>query len=347
MLTAYDAPGARMVDQAGADLILVGDSVAMVVLGYDDTLQVTVDDIAHHTAAVARTRPDALVVADMPWMSYHVSVGETVQNAATLIRAGAQAVKLEGGRRRLPMIEALVGAEIPVMGHIGLTPQSMHAMGGFKVQGRDARAALDLVDDAKVLAHARMFRDGVGGCARPGGRPGHGDRRRADHRHRCRPRLRRAGAGLPRCPGARAPGVPKFVRRYADLHTEGVAALRHFAADVRSGAFPTVDESYRMADAEAATLGVVRGGLNPAEWRFRRLSRPRPGTSTSWVSHPSATMVVMKDTTINHASARSAGSLGTLLREHDNPFPLPRTRGPGTASVPPGPEEVSACHARL
>ena len=256
MLTAYDAPGARMVDQAGADLILVGDSVAIVVLGYDDTLQVTVDDIAHHTAAVARTRPDALVVADMPWMSYHVSVGETVQNAATLIRAGAQAVKLEGGRRRLPMIEALVGAEIPVMGHIGLTPQSMHAMGGFKVQGRDARAALDLVDDAKALAHAGCFAMVLEGvpdlvAARVTGTvdvPTIG-----------------IGAG-PDCDGQvlvfhdvlglEHRVVPKFVRRYADLHTEGVAALRHFAADVRSGAFPTVDESYRMADAEAAALGL-------------------------------------------------------------------------------------------
>ena len=107
---------ARMVDRAGADMILVGDSVAMVVLGYDDTLQVTVEDIAHHTAAVARTHPSALVIADMPWMSYHVSTADTVNNAAMLIRAGAQAVKLEGGRRRIPMIEALVAAEIPVMG---------------------------------------------------------------------------------------------------------------------------------------------------------------------------------------------------------------------------------------
>src|SRR5918993_2441058 len=108
MLTAYDAPSARMVDEAGADLILVGDSLAMVVLGYDDTLQVTVDDMAHHTAAVARTRPSALVVADLPWMSYHVSVEDTVRNAARLIRAGATAVKLEGGAKRVPMVRALV-----------------------------------------------------------------------------------------------------------------------------------------------------------------------------------------------------------------------------------------------
>ena len=131
MVTAYDAPAARIADAAGVDMILVGDSLAMLVLGYDDTLQVTTDDIAHHTAAVARAEPKPLIVADLPWMSYHVSVEDTVRNGASLIRAGAQAVKLEGGRKRLPMIEALVDAEIPVMGHLGLTPQSVHAMGGF------------------------------------------------------------------------------------------------------------------------------------------------------------------------------------------------------------------------
>ena len=256
MLTAYDAPGARMVDQAGVDLILVGDSVAMVVLGYDDTLQVTVADIAHHTAAVARTRPEALIVADMPWMSYHVSVEETVRNAAVLIRAGAQAVKLEGGRRRLPMIEALVAAEVPVMGHIGLTPQSMHAMGGFKVQGRDAQAALGLVDDAKELAHAGCFAIVLEGVP---------DRVAARVTRTVDVPTIGIGAG-PDCDGQvlvfhdvlglEHRVVPKFVRRYVDLHTEGVVALRHFADDVRSGAFPTVDESYRMADAEAEALGL-------------------------------------------------------------------------------------------
>ena len=256
MLTAYDAPGARMVDQAGVDLILVGDTVAMVVLGYDDTLQVTVADIAYHTAAVARTRPEALIVADMPWMSYHVSVEETVRNAAVLIRAGAQAVKLEGGRRRLPMIEALVAAEVPVMGHIGLTPQSMHAMGGFKVQGRDAQAALGLVDDAKELAHAGCFAIVLEGVP---------DRVAARVTRTVDVPTIGIGAG-PDCDGQvlvfhdvlglEHRVVPKFVRRYADLHTEGVVALRHFADDVRSGAFPTVDESYRMADAEAEALGL-------------------------------------------------------------------------------------------
>ena len=157
MLTAYDAPSARMADEAGADLILVGDSVAMVVLGHDDTMSVTVGEMAHHTAAVARTRPRAMVVSDMPWMSYHVSVADTVTNAAALVRAGAGAVKLEGGAERVPMIEAIVSAQVPVMGHLGLTPQSMLAQGGYRVQGRTSGAALGLVADAKALAHAGCF----------------------------------------------------------------------------------------------------------------------------------------------------------------------------------------------
>src|SRR5579863_8536976 len=134
MVTAYDAPSGRIADEAGVDMILVGDSVAMVVLGYEDTLQVTTADMAHHTAAVARTRPRALVVADMPWLSYHVGEADAVHNAGTLVRAGAQAVKLEGGRKRLPVVAGVVDAGNPVMGHLGLTPQSLHAMGGFKVQ---------------------------------------------------------------------------------------------------------------------------------------------------------------------------------------------------------------------
>src|SRR5436305_7148841 len=157
MITAYDAPTARTVDGAGADMILVGDSLAMVVLGYDDTLQVTTDDMAHHVGAVAHTKPHALVVADLPWLSYHVSTQETVHNAARLIRAGAGAVKLEGGRKRLNAIDAILDAEIPVMGHIGLTPQSIHALGGFKVQGKQLEAAQRIVDDAIALAEAGCF----------------------------------------------------------------------------------------------------------------------------------------------------------------------------------------------
>ena len=256
MLTAYDAPGARMVDSAGADMILVGDSVAMVVLGYDDTLQVTVEDIAHHTAAVARTHPSALVIADMPWMSYHVSTADTVNNAAMLIRAGAQAVKLEGGRRRIPMIEALVAAEIPVMGHIGLTPQSMHAMGGYRVQGRNTEAALDLVDAAKALAHAGCFSIVLEGVPAPVA---------AMVTDAVDVSTIGIGAG-PDCDGQvlvlhdvlglEQRILPKFVRRYADLFDVGVAALTEFAADVRSGEFPDVAESYRLDDGVADALGL-------------------------------------------------------------------------------------------
>src|SRR5580765_3195033 len=157
MVTAYDAPGARIASEAGADIILVGDSLAMVVLGYDDTLQVTTADMAHHVGAVARTRPHALVVGDLPWLSYHVTPAETVCNAATLIRAGAGAVKLEGGRKRLDAIRSILDAEIPVMGHLGLTPQSVHALGGFRVQGKDLEAARAIVDDAVALADAGCF----------------------------------------------------------------------------------------------------------------------------------------------------------------------------------------------
>ena len=256
MVTAYDAPGARMADAAGVDLILVGDSLAMVVLGYEDTLQVTVDDIAHHTAAVARARPHPLVVGDLPWMSYHVSPADTVRNAATLVRAGAQAVKLEGGRKRLPMVEAILDAEIPVMGHLGLTPQSMHTMGGFKVQGREQQAALELVADAKALAHAGCFAIVLEGV------PDQVARLITDAVD-----VPTIGIGAgPHCDGQvlvfhdllgiEERLVPKFVRRYASLRDEGVAALEAFAADVRSGRFPNDSESYHLTGEVAEALSL-------------------------------------------------------------------------------------------
>ncbi|CAN5701694.1 3-methyl-2-oxobutanoate hydroxymethyltransferase [soil metagenome] len=244
MVTAYDAPGARLVDDAGVDIILVGDSLAMVVLGYADTLQVTVEDVARHTAAVSRSSPRAFVVADMPWLSYHLSPADTVRNAGALVRAGAAAVKLEGGRRRVSMVEALVAAEIPVMGHVGLTPQSVPVMGGFKVQGRKADAADTLVEDALALVDAGVFAIVVEGV--PAGLGA---------------RLTEAvpvptigiGAG-PHCDGQvlvfhdllgldERP-APRFVRRYASLKDEGTRAVAAFAADVRSGAFPSTEESY-------------------------------------------------------------------------------------------------------
>ena len=265
MVTAYDAPSARMADEAGVDLILVGDSLAMVVLGYDDTLQVTVDDLAHHTGAVARglatSAPEReakkpLIVADLPWLSYHTTAVDTVHNAAALIRAGAQAVKLEGGRKRLPMIEAIIDAEIPVMGHIGLTPQSVHAMGGFKVQGREHGAALALVSDAKALAAAGCFAIVLEGV------PDEVARMVTDAVD-----VPTIGIGAgPGCDGQvlvyhDVLGIedritPKFVRRYADVKAVSVDALAAYAADVRSGAFPGPGESYHLSAEVAETLGL-------------------------------------------------------------------------------------------
>ncbi|MBX3314647.1 MAG: 3-methyl-2-oxobutanoate hydroxymethyltransferase [Actinobacteria bacterium] len=256
MVTAYDAPGARIASEAGVDLILVGDSLAMVVLGYDDTLQVTVDDMAHHTAAVARAKPHPLVVADLPWLAYHVSVEDTVRNAAKLVRAGAEAVKLEGGRKRLPMVEALVDAEIPVMGHLGLTPQSVHAMGGFKVQAKTSDAARILIDDAKALQHAGCFSLVLEGV------PSEVAAMVTD------------AVDVPTIGIGAGPDVdgqvlvyhdvlgiedrmaPKFVRRYAELKQQSVDAIAAYAADVRGRAFPGPAESYHLASDVAETLGL-------------------------------------------------------------------------------------------
>jgi 3-methyl-2-oxobutanoate hydroxymethyltransferase len=264
MVTAYDAPGARIADDAGVDVVLVGDSVAMVVLGYDDTLQVTVADMAHHTAAVARAEPAPLIVSDLPWLSYHVSAEETVRNAATLVRAGAQAVKLEGGRKRVPMIDAIVSAEIPVMGHIGLTPQSVHAMGGFKVQGRQHDAALALVDDAKALEAAGCFAIVLEGVPDEVAR------------------LVTESVGVPTIgigAGRHCDGqvlvfhdvlgiedriIPKFVRRYASLKADAVAAMKTFADDVRTGRFPGDDETYHLSDEVAESLGLYGASARTA-----------------------------------------------------------------------------------
>lgn len=256
MVTAYDAPGARMADEAGVDIILVGDSVAMVVLGYDDTLRVTVADMAHHVAAVARARPRPLVVADLPWLSYHVSVEDTVRNAGTLVRAGAVAVKLEGGRKRVAMVEALLDAEIPVMGHLGLTPQSVHAMGGYRVQARDAGAALALVEDARMLEAAGCFSIVLEGVP---------DQVAAMATDALSVPTIGIGAG-PACDGQVLVAhdllgledriTPKFVRRYANLKADGVAAMAAFAADVRARRFPAEAESYHLADSVTEALGL-------------------------------------------------------------------------------------------
>ncbi|HEX7735864.1 MAG TPA: 3-methyl-2-oxobutanoate hydroxymethyltransferase [Ktedonobacteraceae bacterium] len=260
MVTAYDMPMAAIVDRAGADIILVGDSLADNVLGFPDTLAATVDIMVHHAAAVSRARPDALVIGDMPWLSYHTSTAETVHNAGRLVREGhVEAVKLEGGRKRLPMIEAILAAEIPVMGHLGLTPQSVRAMGGYRVQGRQANPARELLDDALALAAAGVFALVLEGMPDVLARtitetisiPTIG-----------------IGAG-PHCDGQvlvlhDALGLhvdkhpAKFVRQYANLADTAVEALHSFFNDIQSGSFPSDAESYHMpADAERAFHSLV------------------------------------------------------------------------------------------
>jgi len=157
MVTAYDAVTARIADAAGVDLLLVGDSVGNVCLGFENTLPVTMAMMNHHLEAVARTRPEALLLVDMPYLSYHLGAEETLRNAGGFIQRGAQGVKLEGGENRIPVIRALVDAEIPVMAHLGLTPQSLHRMGGFRVQARAGREAVALVQDALRLQDAGCF----------------------------------------------------------------------------------------------------------------------------------------------------------------------------------------------
>jgi len=271
MVTAYDAPGARQAHAAGVDLVLVGDTLAMVVLGYEDTLGVTIDDMAHHVGAVHRglvasdaEGPRPLLVGDMPWMSYHTTVDEAVRNAATLVRAGAQCVKLEGGRKRVPVIEAIVDAEIPVMGHLGLTPQSVHAMGGFKVQGRQYDAALTLRDEAKALAAAGCFAivlEGVpDGVARLVTEAldvptiGIGAGRDCDGQVLVYHDLL----------GFEDRMRPKFVRRYAELGAAAVEAMAAYAADVRAGRFPADDESYHLS-AEVAESLALYGAAGPSD----------------------------------------------------------------------------------
>jgi 3-methyl-2-oxobutanoate hydroxymethyltransferase len=244
MVTAYDEPGARIVSDAGADVILVGDSVANTVLGHADTLRVDMDVMVHHTAAVARAGAHCLVVGDMPWMSYHLTPVEAVRNAAMLVLAGAQAVKLEGGRARLEVVEAIVRAEIPVMGHLGLTPQSVLAMGGFRVQGKTADAAAALLDAAKALSVAGCFAFVIEGVPDVVGARvtealdvptiGIGAGPHCDGQVLVFHDLLGLGRGTP----------PKFVRQYASVGRIATEAIAAFAADVRSGRFPDDDETY-------------------------------------------------------------------------------------------------------
>lgn len=243
MVTAYDAAQGRLADAADVDIVLVGDSLAMVVLGHPDTLSVTVDEMLHHVKAVRRGVERALLVADMPFGSFHLGTRATIENALRFVKeGGAQSVKIEG--RRPEVVEALTGAEIPVMAHLGLTPQSVHKLGGFRVQGRGEEAARSLVEAARELEAAGAF-SLVLECVPS----------RLAEEVTAAISIPTIGIGAgPACSGQvlvwhdllgiEERIAPRFVRRYAALGDAARAAVAAFAADVRSGAFPSREESY-------------------------------------------------------------------------------------------------------
>ena len=255
MMTAYDYPTARLVDEAGADMILVGDTLGMVVLGYDSTLPVTMEDMIHHTKAAVRGSKHAMVVGDMPFMSYQTGRQDAMRNAARFLQeTGCGAVKLEGGVRSAEVVKKLVEAGIPVMGHIGLTPQSVNQVGGWKVQGKTPAAAVQLMHDAQALEQAGAFAVVLELVPAP-----------LAELLTARLSVPTIGIGA----GVHCDGqvqvfhdllglydgfVPKHAGRYADagkLIREAVAA---YAADVRSGAFPTDKQSFKMDPAALAEL---------------------------------------------------------------------------------------------
>jgi 3-methyl-2-oxobutanoate hydroxymethyltransferase len=244
-LTAYDYPSARLMDEAGVDVLLVGDSLAMVVLGHESTLAVTIDEMLHHTRAVRRGTKRALVVADMPYGTYHGDLSESVHNAVRFVKeAGAEAVKIEGGERRLELISRLTEAEIPVMGHVGLTPQSVNALGGYKVQGKTQNAAEQVLRDARAVEAAGAFAVVLEALPRE---------LAAQITEDLKIPTIGIGAG-PDCDGQilvmhdllglTFGQAPKFARQYANVGEMISNAVREYNADVRSGAFPADAESY-------------------------------------------------------------------------------------------------------
>jgi len=255
MLTAYDYPTARMVDEAGIDVILVGDSLGNVILGYRDTLAVTMDEIVHHTKAVARGTKHALVIGDMPFLSYQASTEDAIRNAGRLIKEGrAEAVKVEGGRSVMDKVEAIVGAGIPVMGHLGLTPQWIHQFGGFKVRGKTEAAARLIMEDAKALEEAGVF-SVVLECM-----PWQLAKMITE-----RVEVPTIGIGAgPYCDGQvlvihdllglSGEFAPKFVKKYAQLESIVMKALADFKGEVKSGKFPSLEHSYEMKGEEFKKL---------------------------------------------------------------------------------------------
>jgi 3-methyl-2-oxobutanoate hydroxymethyltransferase len=269
ILTAYDYSMARAVDAAGIDAILVGDSLGMVVLGYENTLAVTMDDMLHHARAVKRGTESALLIGDMPFMSYQADVAEAVRNAGRFLQeSGMDAVKLEGGRAVTDTVRAIIRSGIPVQGHIGLTPQSVNLLGGWRVQGRTARAAADLLADAVALEDAGCFSVVLESVP---------DRVAAAITDRLAIPTIGIGAGTG-CSGQvlvyhDVLGLydrlsPRFVRRYAELGAEIQTALEAYRDEVTSGAFPAPEHTYAMADDEWAAfleLAGIRWNPEPAE----------------------------------------------------------------------------------
>ncbi len=247
MLTAYDYSMAKIVDEAGVDAILIGDSLGMVFQGLDSTLPVTVDDIIYHTRAVVRGTKRALIVSDMPFMSYHVSVEDAVRNAGRLVKeGGAHAVKLEGGTKYTDVIEAIVNAQIPVMGHIGLTPQSINAFGGFKVQGKDEAAARQIIEDAKAIEKAGVFAITLEGIPAKLAKliteavnvPTIGIGASKD----CDGQVLVINDML----GMFSDFVPKFVKQYAKLNVNINTALKSYIEEVANGKFPADEHTFAI-----------------------------------------------------------------------------------------------------
>jgi 3-methyl-2-oxobutanoate hydroxymethyltransferase len=267
VLTAYDHPTARILDAAGADVLLVGDSLGMVVLGYDSTLPVTMEEMLHHTRAVVRGATRSLVVGDMPYLSYQVSVRDAVRNAGRFVQeAGARAVKVEGGRSRTRVIRAILDAEIPVMGHVGLTPQSVHRFGGYRVQGKNAATGQAILDDALAVEEAGAFSIVLEGIP-------------SELAERITERLTIPTIGIgagPACDGQvlvihdllglSPEPVPSFVRRYADIGASIREACARFVADVRAGTFPSEKESYHL---KPEALAELESKLDPGRRRWK------------------------------------------------------------------------------
>jgi 3-methyl-2-oxobutanoate hydroxymethyltransferase len=262
MLTAYDFPTARAVDGAGVDAILVGDSLAMVVLGLPNTLSVSMDEMLHHARAVSRGAPSALLVGDMPFLSYQADLTEAVRNAGRFLKeAGMDAVKLEGGREYVSTVRAIVRAGIPVQGHIGLMPQSMHRQGGFKVQGRTAEDARGLLEDALALQDAGCFSVVIEGVPA---------RLAAFITERLRIPTLGIGAGSGTSGQVLVVNdvlglgdrVPRFAKRYADLGGMIREAVASYRLDVKEGAFPGPEHTYALPDEEwRAFLASVGANL--------------------------------------------------------------------------------------